>query len=165
MTVFFVVMNSVVMISSVIALTVILFSGSSGILPKSYASINNVLTDDFFDLNHQNLVDKEVDSSQLMDAAQHLMDGLSDGVIDEEWLEANGFDQDLLDGVENDQLIMATQHVMDGLNNGEINQQWIEDSLTGDDNGGSGYAGGFVLILVLFILLVIIGAGFGSGGL
>lgn len=162
-------MNSVVMISGVIALTGILFSGSSGILPKSYASINNVLTDDFFDLNHQNLVDKEVDSFQLMEAAHHLMDGFSDGVIDEEWLEANGFDQDLLDGVENDQLVEATQHVMDGLNNGEINQQWIEDSLTGDDSGtdgnGGGYAGGFVLILVLFILLVIIGAGFGSGGL
>lgn len=62
-------MNSIVMISSVIILTVILFSGSSGILPKSYASINNILTDDFFDSNQQNLVDKEIDSSQLMNAS------------------------------------------------------------------------------------------------
>jgi hypothetical protein len=77
-------MNSVVMISSVIALTVVLFSGSSGILPKSYASINNILTDDFFDLNHQNLVDKKVDgSTQLVDAAQYLMDGLNNGAVDE----------------------------------------------------------------------------------
>lgn len=160
-------MNSVVMISSVITLTLILFSGSSGILPKSYASIDNILTDDFFDLNHQNLVDKEVDGSQLVDAAQYLMDGLNKGVVDERWLEDNGFDEDLLDGVDNNQLMEATQHVMDGLNNGEIDQQWIEDSLTSDDSGASGdggYGGGFVLILVLFILLVIIGAGFGSGG-
>lgn len=156
-------MNSVILVSSVITLTVILFSGSSGILPKSYASINNVLTSDFFDLNHQNLVDKEVDGSKLINAAQFLMEGLNKGVIDEKWLEANGFEADLLDGVDNNQLIEATQHVMDGINNGEINQQWIRDSLT-RDNDSSGYAGGFVLILVLFILLVIIGAGFGIGG-
>lgn len=64
-----------------------MFSGSSGILPKSYASINNILTDDFFDPNHQNLVDKEVDSSQLMNAAQYFMDELNKDVIDEKWLE------------------------------------------------------------------------------
>jgi uncharacterized protein (TIGR01732 family) len=156
-------MNSVILVSSVITLTVILFSGSSGILPKSHASINNVLTSDFFDLNHQNLVDKQVDRSKLINAAQFLMEGLNKGEIDEKWLEANGFETDLLDGVDNNQLIEATQHVMDGINNGEINQQWIQDSLA-SDNGSSGYAGGFVLILVLFILLVIIGAGFGIGG-
>lgn len=157
------VMNSVILVLSVITLTVFLFSGSSGILPKSYASINSILTDDFFDMNHQNLVDNKVDGSQLMSAAEYLMDGLNKGVIDEKWLEANGFGADLLDGVDNDQLMEATQYVMDGLNNGEIDQQWVQDSLTGD-NADSGYAGGFVLILVLFILLVIIGAGFGIGG-
>jgi uncharacterized protein (TIGR01732 family) len=158
-------MNSVILVSSVIILTVILFSGSLGILPKSYASINNILTNDFFDMNHQNLVDKQVDASQLMNAAQYLIEGLDKGVIDEKWLEDNGFEADLLDGVDNNQLTEATQHVMDGINNGEIDQQWIEDSLTSDNGGGgSGYAGGFVLILVLFILLVIIGAGFGIGG-
>lgn len=74
-----------------------------------------------------------------------------------------GFDADLLEGVDNNQLIEATQHVMGGINNGEIDQQWIQDSLT-NDNGGEGYYGAFVLILVLFILLVIVGAGFGLGG-
>jgi uncharacterized protein (TIGR01732 family) len=158
-------MSSVILVSSVITLTVILFSGSSGILPKSYASINNILTDDFLDLNHQNLVDKEVDGSQLMNADKYLIDGLNKGVIDEKWLEVNGLNTDLLDGVETSQLTEAAQYVMGGLNNGEIDQQWIEDSLTSDNGGGgSGYAGGFVLILVLFILLVIIGAGFGLGG-
>ena len=155
--------NSLVLVSSVITLIVILFSGSSGILPKSYASINNGLTGDFFDMNRQNLFDKEAAGSQLRSATGYLMDGLNKGVIDEKWLEANGFEADLLDGVDNNQLITATQHVMDGINNGDIDQQWIQDSLT-SDNGGSGYAGGFVLILVLFILLVIIGAGFGIGG-
>ncbi len=154
-------MNSVVIISSVITLTAILFSGSSGILPKSYASINNILTDDFFNLNNQNLVDKKVDGSQLMGAAQYLMDGLNKGVIDQDWLETNGVDKNLLEGVETSQLIGATQHVMDGLNNGEIDQQWIEESLVSNDGGIGGYGSAFVLILVLFILLVIIGAGFG----
>jgi uncharacterized protein (TIGR01732 family) len=157
-------MNSVVIISSVLALTAILFSGSSGILPKSYASINNILTDDFFELDKQNILDKEIDSSQLIHASQYLMDGLSEGAIDEEWLVANGLDEDLLEGVETNQLMEATQHLIDGLSNGGIDQQWIEDSLNSDNVGDSGYAGGFVLILVLFILLVIIGAGFGLSG-
>jgi uncharacterized protein (TIGR01732 family) len=116
-------------------------------------------------MNNQNLVDKQVDASQLINAAQYLINGLNKGVIDEKWLEANGLNTDLLDGVETSQLTEATQHVVDGLNNGDIDQQWIEDSLTSDNvGGGSGYAGGFILILVLFILLVIIGAGFGTGG-
>jgi uncharacterized protein (TIGR01732 family) len=158
-------MNPVILVSSVITLAVMLFFGSSGILPKGYASINNILTNDLFDMNHQNLVDKQVDASQLMNAAQYLIDGLNKGVIDEKWLEANGLNTNLLDGVETSQLAETTQHVMDGINNGEIDQQWIEDALTSDNvGGGSGYAGGFILILVLFILLVIIGAGFGAGG-
>jgi uncharacterized protein (TIGR01732 family) len=158
-------MNSVISVSGVIILTVILFFGTSGILPSSYASINNILTNDFFDMNHQNLVDKQVDASQLMNAAQYLIDGLNNGLIDEKWLEANGLNTDLLDGVETSQLTEATQYVVDGINNGEIDKQWIEDSLTSDNvDSGSGYAGGFILILVLFILLVIIGAGFGTGG-
>lgn len=158
-------MNSVISVSSVFTLTVVLFFGSSGILPSSYASINNILSNDFFELNHQNLIDKQVDASQLMNAAQYLIDGLNNGTIDEKWLEANGLNTDLLDGIETSQLTEATQHVVDGINNGDIDQQWIEDSLTSDNvGGGSGYAGGFILILVLFILLVIIGAGFGVGG-
>lgn len=158
-------MNSVISVSGVIILTVILFFGTSGILPSSYASINNILTNDFFDMNHQNLVEKQVDASQLMNAAQYLIDGLNNGLIDEKWLEANGLNTDLLDGVETSQLTEATQYVVDGINNGEIDQQWIEDTLTSDNvDSGSGYAGGFILILVLFILLVIIGAGFGTGG-
>ncbi|WP_269466204.1 YjcZ family sporulation protein [Candidatus Nitrosocosmicus hydrocola] len=158
-------MKSVILVSSVITLTVILFFGSSGILPKSYASINNILTNDFFDMNRQNLVDKQVDTTQLINAAQYLIDGLNRGIIDDKWLEANGLNTDLLDGVETSQLTEATQHVVDGINNGNIDQQWIEDSLASDNvDSGSGYAGGFILILVLFILLVIIGAGFGVGG-
>lgn len=49
---------------------------------------------------------------------------------------------------------------MNGLNSEEIDQQWIEGSLDGDDDA----TGGFILILVIFILLVIIGARFRVGG-
>lgn len=156
-------MNSVFIISSVFTLTALLFSGSSGILPKSYATINKVLPDNFFELDKQNVLDKELDSSQFMQAGQYLMNGLNDGVIDEGWLQANGLNEDLLYGIETNQLMETTEHLMNGLNNGEIDQDWIEEYLTSDNDGG-GYAGGFVLILVLFILLVIIGSGFGGGG-
>jgi uncharacterized protein (TIGR01732 family) len=40
----------------------------------------------------------------------------------------------------------------------------VELGLPSDALRQGGYAGGFVLILVLFILLVIVGAGFGEGG-
>ena len=150
-------MNSVVIMMVVFALSGLLFSGTSGILPKSYASANNILTDNYLEFDKQGLLER-VDNPKLMQSLQYLMDSLNEGVIDGEWLKANGLNEDLLEGADNNQLIEATQYVMDSLNNGEkIDRQWIEDSLDGYDGGG------FVLILVLFILLVIIGAGFGGG--
>lgn len=151
------------MVSSVITLGVILFFGSSGILPKGYASINSILTNDYFDLNRQNLVNNEVNGSEVMNAAQYLINGLDNGLIDKNWLKANGFSPNILEDVEISQLTKSTQDIMDGLQNGDVDQQWIEDYLTNsNDAGTAGYGGGFVLILVLFILLVIIGAGFGG---
>ena len=97
----------------------------------------------------------EIDKKQLQDAAQNLLKGLDEGKINSQWLETNGLDPNLLEGLSNDQLSEATQKVISGLNNGSMDKQWIEDSLVSSEEGG------FVLILVLFILLVIIGAGFG----
>jgi len=100
-----------------------------------------------------------------MNAAHYLIDGLSNGVIDKDWLKGNGFSPDMLEVVEISQLFKSTQDIMDGLQNGDVDQQWIEDYLTNcNDAGKAGYGDGFVLILVLFILLVIIVAGFGGGG-
>ena len=75
-----------------------------------------------------------------------------------------------LQGIDKDQLLRA----FESLKTTGIDEQWLQGidedqllralELTGIDSGSGGYAGGFVLILVLFILLVIIGAGFGLGG-
>lgn len=94
--------------------------------------------------------------TQLQNVAQKFLKSLEEGMINSQWLESNGLDKNLLDGVDNNQLIETTQKVITGLINGSIDKQWIETSLVSSEEGG------FVLILVLIILLVIIGAGFGT---
>lgn len=152
-------MKSVLLLTSAFALAGLLFSGSSAILPKSYASIFNPLNGDITDLNDQISSSMNGNEDKWIQAGQYFLNGLYADEINDEWLEDHGLDEDLLEGIDQSMLAVATHHVMSGLSNGEIDQEWIQDSMLDDD----GYGGGFVLILVLFILLVIIGAGFGLG--
>lgn len=134
---------------------VCLFSASSGVLREGYASLSkNIQYND-----SGKHFSKGANRHKLIDAAQKLLSGLKKGTIDGKWLKAHGLSKDFLTGVDKQELIDTTQEVLDGLKNGTIDQQWILKAIS----GGSGYSGAFVLILVLFILLVIIGAGFGLG--
>lgn len=151
-------MKSVLLLTSAFALAGLLFSGSSAILPKSYASIFNPLNGDISDLNDQISSSMNGNEDKWMQAGQYFLNGLYADEINDDWLEDHGLDEDLLEDIDQSMLAVATHHVMSGLSNGEIDQEWIENSMLDD-----GYGGAFVLILVLFILLVIIGAGFGLG--
>ncbi|MEZ5370924.1 MAG: YjcZ family sporulation protein [Candidatus Nitrosocosmicus sp.] len=158
-------MNSTLLGTSVLALTALLFSGSSGVLPNSsYATMDGIMKDNFLGLDKQKFSSMNFDNDQLTKAGQFLLDGLNSGNIDGKWLEAHGLDSNLLNGVDNDQLIETTEFVLNSFNDGGLKKQSIQ-TLLGDDESqdatGGGYGGGFVLILVLFILLVIVGAGFG----
>ena len=68
-----------------------------------------------------------------------------------------GFEfSDWLNGIDKQQLLSAFEWLK---TNG-----FDKELLSGSDTvNAAGYGGGFILILVLFILLVIIGAGFGGG--
>jgi len=73
-----------------------------------------------------------------------------------EWLKANGFDKEWLQDIDEQQFLSAFEWLKA---NG-----FDKELLSGSDMANTaGYGGGFILILVLFILLVIIGAGFGGG--
>lgn len=74
--------------------------------------------------------------------------------VDKEQLE--NIENQLFEGIDKDRLLNNAQNLLKGFDFEEFNEQLLQ---TSED-----YAGGFVLILVLFILLVIIGAGFGLGG-
>lgn len=151
-------MKSIVLLTSAFALAGLLLSGSSAILPKSYASIFNPLNGDISELNDQISSSMNDNKDKWMQTGQYFLNGLYADEINDDWLEDHGLDGDLLEGIDQSMLAVATHHVMNGLNNEEIDQEWIENSMLDD-----GYGGAFVLILVLFILLVIIGAGFGLG--
>jgi len=75
--------------------------------------------------------------------------------IDRESLEE--IENKLFEGIDKDRLLNNALNLLNeyGVDISGLEEQLLQDS-------GS-YAGGFVLILVLFILLVIIGAGFGVG--
>jgi uncharacterized protein (TIGR01732 family) len=75
--------------------------------------------------------------------------------IDKELLDEIG--NKLFEGIDKDLLV---NNVLNLLNEYDIVISALEEQLLQDSGS---YAGGFVLILVLFILLVIIGAGFGTG--
>jgi uncharacterized protein (TIGR01732 family) len=84
-----------------------------------------------------------------------------------ESLQSGGANNQWLQGIDEDQILGA----FESLQSGGANNQWLqgidEDQILGafeslQSGEGDSYAGGFVLILVLFILLVIIGAGFGT---
>ncbi|MGH9987575.1 MAG: YjcZ family sporulation protein, partial [Nitrososphaeraceae archaeon] len=67
-----------------------------------------------------------------------------------EWLKANGVDKEWFEEIDEQQLLAAFE--------------WLKaNGIDKELLSASDLEGGFVLILVLFILLVIIGAGFGSG--
>ena len=142
-----------IVIVSIFVLIGFVFTGTSGIISESYSTLDDSLRSNIpaFD---ENLL-KEIENTQLQEAAQSLLNGLEKGTINNQWLESNGLDRNLLTGVDNNQLIETTQKLINGLNNGSIDKPWIETSLDSSEEGG------FVLILVLFILLIIIGAGFG----
>ncbi len=144
-------MNSILI--TIFTLIGLVFTGTSGIISQSYSTLDDTLQSKITALD-DNLFD-EIDNRQLQEAAQNLLKGLDEGKINSQWLEANGLDPNLLEGVSKDQLSETTQKLMVGMNNGIIDKQWVETSLVSSEEGG------FVLILVLFILLVIIGAGFG----
>ena len=73
-----------------------------------------------------------------------------------EWLKTNGFDKELLQNIDQQEFLSAFEWLK---TNG-----FDKELLSGSDTvNAAGYGGGFILILVLFILLVIIGAGFGGG--
>jgi len=148
--------KSVLLFTSAFALAGLLFSGSSVILPKSYASIFDPLNGDITDLNDQLSSSINGNEDKWMQTAQYFLKGLDANEINDDWLEDHGLDKDLLDGIDHGQLIDTTEFVIGSFNDGGLDQQLIED-YTLDE----GYGGAFVLILVLFILLVIIGAGFG----
>jgi uncharacterized protein (TIGR01732 family) len=137
----------------IVALIGLVFTGTTGIISEGYSTLDASLKNNVPALD-ENLL-KEIENIQLQEAAQNLLDGLEKGTINSQWLESNGLDKNLLEGVDNDQLAETTQKLITGLNNGSIDKQWIQTSLVSSEEGG------FVLILVLFILLVIIGAGFG----
>ena len=73
-----------------------------------------------------------------------------------EWLKANGIDKEWFEEIDEQQLLAA----FEWLKANGIDKELLSGS---DTVNSAGYSGGFVLILVLFILLVIIGAGFGGG--
>ena len=67
-----------------------------------------------------------------------------------------GLDKELLEGIDKEALLNTALNLLKGLDVNALNEALLQ---------GSGDASGFVLILVLFILLVIVGAGFsGYGG-
>jgi uncharacterized protein (TIGR01732 family) len=70
--------------------------------------------------------------------------------------ELDKISNELLSGVDDQQVLAA----FEWLKANGIDKELLSGS---DTVNSAGYAGGFVLILVLFILLVIIGAGFGGG--
>ncbi len=200
----------------VFALTALLFTASSGMLTQASAIPQSSMIIDYYQqqynlvssLNEQSV--NEIDRDWVIDTAQALvLNGLNDGVIDEQQLLSLQSDSDLeqitdtaqalvLNGLNDgtideqqlslqsgsnlEQLFDTAQTlVLNGLNDGVIvDEQQLLSLQEGVSSGhggasgsyaggfvhvsGGGYAGGFVLILVLFILLVIIGAGFGYGG-
>ncbi|HZD34312.1 MAG TPA: YjcZ family sporulation protein [Nitrososphaeraceae archaeon] len=74
-----------------------------------------------------------------------------------EWLKTNGFDKEWLQNIDQQEFLSAFEW---------LRANGFDKELLGgsSDMGGSGYGSAFVLILVLFILLVIIGASFGFSG-
>ncbi len=144
-------MNSIII--SVFTLIGLVFTSSSGIFSESYSTLDGSLQSNLPTLNGD--LFNEMGNTQLQDAAQKFLKSLKEGMINSQWLESNGLDKNLLDGVDNNQLIETTQKVITGLINGSIDKQWIQGSLVSSEGGG------FVLILVLSILLVIVGDGFG----
>jgi len=68
-----------------------------------------------------------------------------------EWLKTNGFDKEWLQNIDQQQFLSAFEW---------LKANGFDKELLSDSTGG--YGGAFVLILVLFILLVIVGAGFGA---
>jgi len=142
-------MKSVV-VFVIVSIMGLLFTVSSGLLTEGYTSLSK---NSRYDGSSMGLL-KGVDRQKLLNAAQKFIHGLKKGMIDGKWLKAHGLDKDLLKGVDRQKLLDTTQKLIDGLKKGMIDQKWIRANF-GD------YSGGFVLILVLFILLVIIGAGFG----
>jgi uncharacterized protein (TIGR01732 family) len=74
-----------------------------------------------------------------------------------EWLKTNGFDKKWLQNIDKQEFLSA----FEWLKTNGFDKELLGGS---SDIGGSGYGGASVLILVLFILLVIIGASFGFGG-
>ena len=67
-----------------------------------------------------------------------------------------GLDNELLEGIDKEALLNTALNLLKGLDVDALNEELTDGS---GDSGGA-----FVLILVLFILLVIIGAGFLGGG-
>src|SRR5215207_1944961 len=107
----------------VLAITALLFTGSSGILGKAFA-IQSIIS-----LNEQQLAD-EMDRDWLIDTARALLrNGLNDGTIDEERLQSGNLEQ----------LADTTRAlVVNGLNDGTINEQQL---LLQGGSGGVGYDG------------------------
>ena len=64
-----------------------------------------------------------------------------------------GLDKEFLEGIDKEILLNTAINLLKGLDFDALNEELTD--------GTSGYGGAFVLIVVLFILLVIIGAGFG----
>lgn len=149
------ILQMITVLVSIIVLIGLVFTGTSGIISTSYSTLDNSLKSKLLVLDDN--LSSEIKNTQLHQGAQNLLDGLQKGTINSQWLESNGLDKNLLEGVDNDLLIETTQKLIAGLNNGSIDKQWIQTSLVSSEEGG------FVLILVLFILLIIIGAGFGIG--
>ena len=119
-------MNSLLVISSIFTLTGLLFSGSSGILLKSYASINNDLPNNFNELYKQELLVEDFDKSQIIQAGEYLIDGLKSDKINEEWLRSNGLVEDLFHGVDKQQLIDDIQKLIDGFSKGSLEEPRLD---------------------------------------
>jgi hypothetical protein len=100
-----------------------------------------------------------IDDNKILSA----FESLKSGDVNNQWLQ----------GIDEDQVLRA----FESLKSGDVNNQWLQgidedqilrafESLQSGESGSYGYGAGFIrmpfggLLLVLFILLVIIGAGF-----
>jgi len=144
-------MKSVITLSIVLTFS-ILFTTSSGLLKgQVFASIEEERDNSYYPIKYPHY---DSESSFSAGSPGVLSNNILKG-IDKEQLKE--IEDKLFQGVDKEILVNNAIHLLHeyDFDIGALNEYLLEDSW--------GYGGAFVLILVLFILLVIIGASFGWG--